>query len=255
MRDRAIEFRGRIHQLEAERMAFDQHYGPVLDALGSARAAKKTIRSLVSDHRGKIRSGFHRHVPGKSDQVSEAIDPALRHALSTFLTAGRWLFTSCSRLWRNTGSTSAMFSASCRTSRPGNVGCLPREVRNWRFSSARHGERWLAQFGGLRNKAVHETWRLADVGYVGLGTAEADVRGAVGRGSPVSEYVTITFTVSAHSWKTWSCAASTWHLMAGGSRRDPKGLSDGGCPRRFRIDLARPGVTPWRIGYSEDEFD
>jgi hypothetical protein len=252
LRDHALRERHQSGRIEAARLRFDGSYEPVLHALSASRKSARAVGQLVEEHYRKVTEGRIVSFQGHAVMIGESIDEQLKDEFSTFLNSSVRAMKGIDKVISHFDlSVAALFSKpekfkkrleQLRRAGHPKFAQFLQEVR----------ETWPDQLMARRNALEHEGWQLGPVRYgpsVG-GTVEA-VEPEVD-GEPITTYVSETLSRTLRFVEDCVVYAFRSALRFPITIVEiPQTARDPSCPKRFRLEVSRPGIVEWEIQCTE----
>lgn len=255
LRDEALRAKLKSNEIDEARCDFDVSYKPILDAMGASRTAMKNIQQLILDHQRKVSEGEIILFQTNAFQISESIDNALRDEIATFLVNGLIAMKRTQKVIEQFG-----INIGCLFTKQANFEKGISELKVQGHSSLAEflydvRSAWSENFINGRNSLEHDGWVLPPVKYRVVAAQKVEIIEPQIDGIPVSRYSKemlnriISFVENVIVYAFKSTTESPLVIV-----EIPDTQRDAACPKRFCLDLKRPGILEWDIRYSESDF-
>jgi len=215
----------------------------------------RKIEDLIKEHKRKVHKGEIITFQSNAFNVLESIDDDLREEVSKFLSSGV-------RALKATQKAVAQFDI--------NIGGLFQ--KQTRFEACINGlenegheslsnflketrTKWLDSFIERRNLLEHENWVLPMVNYAIWAKQRVEVVEPLIDGVKVTKYVADMANLILSFVENIVVYALKITIPQYSIVEIPEEKRDPVIPKRFRLDIKRPGIQEWEIKYEENSFE
>lgn len=250
LRDHALRAMSRSSDINAEQMAFDTIYKPILDSLDSMRLAQKNILTLLAEHKAKIGSGTIGSFQRNGFQISESIDSTLSKEFSCFVDNAAVSYREIQKITKKFGIDIGFLYQKDKQFNSGIEQLVTQNKHELAEYIKQVRSVWAQDLVNLRNEREHAGWIFPSVNYI-QNDKQLFIQEPVFHNKAVSEYITfisnslLSFVENLTVFSFKQVLRSPMIII-----EIPITERDATIPTRFRVSIENQGAQKWEMYFT-----